>query len=136
MTFGETDCMTSDDSECDMDKVIDAKDEFVRGLYEYCDPTGNTCSKCCLLYLKSSLKGDPCWKGVMRETTQFVVTDGWDDRNVTRMLLKCEELHDLDALLAVKEGDDKIETSGSCRGFVTTGLFLVAVGSKCIFAIF
>ena len=126
--------MTSDESECDMKKVMDAKDEFVRGLYEYCDPAGNTCSKCCLLYLKSTLKGDPCWEGVMRETTQFVVTDGWDDRNVTRMLLKCEEIHDLDALLA-SEDDDKIETSGSSRVFVTTGLLLMVIGSKCISAI-
>ena len=127
--------MTSDESDCDMKKVTDVKDEFVRGLYEYCDPTGNTCSKCCLLYLKSTLKGDPCWEGVMRETTLFVITDGWDDRNVTRMLLKCEEIHDLDALLAA-EDDDKIETSGSSRIFVTTGLLLMVVGRKCISAIF
>ena len=127
--------MTSDESECDMAKVTDTKDEFVRGLYEYCDPTGNTCSKCCLLYLKSTLKGDPCWEGVMRETTQFVVTDGWDDRNVTRMLLKCEELHDLDALLR-SEDDDKIETNGVCGIFVNAALFLFAIGRKYILAVF
>ena len=35
----------------------------------------------------------------MRETTEFVITNRWNDRNVTRMLLKCEQEHDLDALL-------------------------------------
>ena len=104
--------MTSDESECDMEKVKATKQEFINGLYEYCDPTGQTCSKCCLLYLKSTLKGDPCWEGVMRETTQFTVSDGWDDRNVTRMLLTCEHLHDLDAiLLDVNDNDDKDHTN-------------------------
>ena len=76
-----------------------SQQEFIKGLYDFCDPTGQTCNKCCLLYLTSTLKGDPCWSGIMRETTQFVITNRWNDRNVTKILLKCEQEHDLDVLL-------------------------------------
>lgn len=48
----------------------------------------------------------------MRETTQFTVSNRWKDRNMTRMLLTCEQLHDLGAiLLDVNDNDDKDHTN-------------------------
>ena len=114
-----------------MAQVRKTKDEFVRGLHEHCDPTGNTCSKRCLLYLESTLKGDPCWEGVMRETTQFIVSDRWKNDNVTRMLLKCEQLHDIDALLA-SEDDGQTDANEGHKVFESTGLLLAGIISKYI----
>ena len=110
-------------------QVVKAKDEFVRELHEHCDPTGITCSKCCLLYLESTLKGDPCWEGVMRESTQYVVSDHWKNDNVTRMLLKCEQQHDLDALLA-SEDDGQADSNEGHKTFESTGLLLAGIISK------
>ena len=100
VTLGRGDCESHKDTKCDFTKLHETKQEFVDGLYEYCDPIGQECSKCCLLYLTSTLKGDPCWYGIMRETAQFLITDHWEDRNVTNMLLTCEHLHNLDQLLS------------------------------------
>ena len=100
MSTGKGECGKDyEDTKCDLSKLYSTKDEFVSGLYDYCDPNGVTCSKCCLLYLESTLKGDPCWHGMMRGTSQFVITDHWKDRNVTNMLLTCEHLHNLDEIL-------------------------------------
>ena len=108
VSVGKADCLTYDESECDFKNVNEYRQEFIKGLYDFCDPTGQTCNKCCLLYLTSTLKGDPCWSGIMRETTQFLITNRWDDRNVTRMLLKCEQEHDLDVLFMETKDTDVI----------------------------
>ena len=135
ITVGEADCETGEESDCKWDELMDSKDQFINGLYDYCDPSGNTCSKCCLLYLTSTLKGDPCWKGIVRETAQFLITDGWDDRNVTKMLLKCEQLHDLDVLLASDEkfNPQDEEANGVYKSIANPCIFLLAIVSKYMF---
>ena len=108
VTAAEADCSVFDDTDCALEKLDDYKEEFLNGLYDYCDPTGETCSKCCLLYLKSNLKGDACWEGMMREWTQFLITDGWKNRTVQHMLLACERLHNLDVILLDDKKVDKM----------------------------
>ena len=113
-----------------MEKVKETKQEFINGLYGHCDSCGQTCSNGCLSYLTSTLKGDPCWEGVMRETTQHTITTRWQDRNVTRMLLKCEQLHDLDVLLL--QSDDDTETNGCSRTSNYLILYITVFISCCM----
>ena len=129
ISVGEADCLTKSESDCDRKNVKESQQEFIKGLYDFCDPTGQTCNKCCLLYLTSTLKGDPCWSGIMRETTQFVITNRWNDRNVTRMLLKCEQEHDLDALLMETDNTKVISGNEANMGNLCAGNFNFILGN-------
>ena len=60
----------------------------------------------------------------MRETTQFVITNRWNDRNVTRMLLKCEQEHDLNALLLETDNTKVISGNEANMGNLCAGNFI------------
>ena len=66
----------------------------------------------------------------MREKTQYQISNRWKNGTVQNMLLKCEYLHDMDAiLLGTDDGDNKVrenETDGGNHLFAQmSSIFMV-----------
>ncbi len=101
-------------------------DTIIDGLYKNCDVSGKTCPSTCLSFLARTLGGDPCWEGIMRDFSQFKISNHWANRTITGMLLKCEHLHDLDLLLITNTGQSNYgKTNPSIIVFYTCLYFIL-----------